>query len=333
MNVAERIPRDTDSTVCDPLSRFAEVNESPTPEQAMMRACSRLRNRVGETFPPFGLRALLRAVRARVTERTIGSAGRLEVEDNDYVVVVQTGNHWRRQRFTIAHELGHILILESLADDPTMLNELRRDENWHQLERLCNFAAAEILIPEDDLIRILHTLSPDTNIVRTLYDRYLCSLAPLFIRLVSVFDGLSVSLWREHARHGGEQRRFRVAQCYGSHRKTWMPEGMTAKHLSPDIIRVASDRGIAYDRSVLFTLSSQKRNLCGVANELALGRGNPLINSLPYFQGLAVPDETMQERTIALLLWPKGTSATDSSLFRSLVPVRRGNGEAEGACA
>ncbi len=56
------------------------------------------------------------------------------------------------QIFTLAHELAHIWINESGVSNPDFTVISSHQNN--QIERLCNRAAAEVLLPEEDFVRI-----------------------------------------------------------------------------------------------------------------------------------------------------------------------------------
>jgi hypothetical protein len=142
MQTEERSPASNNKSIEPSAFRaFADVYESHAADLAMVRACAELRKHVNDFGPPVGLRKLLARFDAIVTERPLETAGRLEVQGGRYMVVLKQGTPWRRQRFTLAHEIGHMLILEALGHEPMYLRELRKHENWEYLERLCNIAA------------------------------------------------------------------------------------------------------------------------------------------------------------------------------------------------
>jgi Zn-dependent peptidase ImmA (M78 family) len=83
-------------------------------------------------------------------------SGMLVVKDNQSVIVVNSTHHLNRQRFTIAHELGHYFLHRNLANvffDESLL--FFRDEKSAQgtkyQEIEANVFAAELLMPEQTL--------------------------------------------------------------------------------------------------------------------------------------------------------------------------------------
>jgi len=269
----------------------------------MILACRRLLAASGQSTPPIRLQELLPHINARKVERDIATPGLLEVHGNTYVVVVRKGIHWRRQRFTIAHELGHILLLNALVQTPSLLVALRAPEHWAQTERLCNLAAAELLIPQVDLLRVLQTIQFSSRRLLQFYDRYMTSFTPLFIRLSEVLPGSSVTLWRKHARHPHEPEALRVVSCIRHKDGAWLPSGLTAKHLNPPLVEFALERGEATDAAVEFELGGRCTRHDGVAIRFPLRR-SALSLPLPMLGDSRVPDEDKRGFDVFLLLKP-----------------------------
>lgn len=286
-----------------PLSAFAQFHNADTPEQAMVLACRRLLATSGQSTPPIRLQELLPLCHARKVERDIATPGLLEIHGHTYVVVVRKGINWRRQRFTIAHELGHILLLNALVQTPSLLAALRAPEHWAQAERLCNLAAAELLIPQEDLLRELQKFQLSSRGLLQLYDRYMTSLTPLFIRLSEVLPGSSVSLWRKHARHPHEPEALRVVRCIRHKDGPWLPAGLTAKHLNPPLVEFALERGEATNVEVEFKLGGRCTRLDGVAIRFPLKR-SALSLPLPILGNARVADEDRRGFDVFLLLKP-----------------------------
>lgn len=81
--------------------------------------------------------ARLSGVDEVTTASTLEESGRVEYVGNKLRILVRAGDSPLRQRFTIAHELGHVL----LGFDPA--GRRRSDEE----ERRCNRFAAALLMP------------------------------------------------------------------------------------------------------------------------------------------------------------------------------------------
>jgi len=124
------------------------MNKIVTPED--------LRVRAKELTPPFDLLKIATAAGVKVYAADFDSddgenvSGSVVIENGIPVIYVNRTHPKVRQRFTIAHELGHI-VRGHLADgdDELIENEMRfRSEAWNSEEREANAFAAELLMPE-----------------------------------------------------------------------------------------------------------------------------------------------------------------------------------------
>src|SRR6476469_995567 len=129
-----------------------ERYDARTPEAAMVRACSELRVRAAEVHPPFSLHMLAASLGARVEVRPGGPEGRVVVRDGRFVVQMREGASWRRQRFTLAHEVAHLLLFSADAEAGRLRAVPSSSEHdFRAVERLCSVGAAELLMPRNDL--------------------------------------------------------------------------------------------------------------------------------------------------------------------------------------
>lgn len=94
--------------------------------------------------------ALAEGLGARLAYTDLGE--RDGAYDPEHGVILVNGAHSReRQRFTLAHEVSHALLLgdEDLLSD--LHDTFEGDALEHAIETLCNVGAATILIPDEDL--------------------------------------------------------------------------------------------------------------------------------------------------------------------------------------
>lgn len=75
---------------------------------------------------------------SEITTRDIGGSGELHKIGDQFTIVTAEDLSPARQRFTIAHELGHVLIEGTGAHAPRAGREL---------ERVCDLIATELLMP------------------------------------------------------------------------------------------------------------------------------------------------------------------------------------------
>lgn len=82
-------------------------------------------------------------------------------KDNDIIIYTNTGVRLSREWFTLAHEIGHVLLhltkKASFIDDPSTLSMANKDE-W---EQEANYFAACLLMPGDEVDRFLDLEVPD----------------------------------------------------------------------------------------------------------------------------------------------------------------------------
>ena len=78
-------------------------------------------------------------------------------KDYPYIIGVNKSKHYHHQRFTIAHELSHVILRhierkKSLMDSSNIYNLSFIDKG---IEREANIGASELLVPTDKLKKIL----------------------------------------------------------------------------------------------------------------------------------------------------------------------------------
>ena len=153
---------------------------------------------VGVTEPPVPVAVIARSLGATVRYAPFKGelAGMLIRNDTErgIVIGVNSLHHSNRQRFTIAHECGHLRLhkgRQSYVDRSFRIN--RRDKVSSQAtdveEIEANRFAAELLMPYDLITEDLTTYQPDIedeDELRVLADRYGVSLQALTLRIQSV---------------------------------------------------------------------------------------------------------------------------------------------------
>ncbi len=138
---------------------------------------------------------------SEIVEARLVEDGRLERARNRTRILVRRGVNSGRRRFTIAHELAHLL----LADDAGDLIAHRARLAIAREERFCDQFAAALLIPSHWL-RLRYCQRPRRlAVVRDLTDRAKSSMASSVVRLDEVLSwGLSLLRWRN------DQERWRL---------------------------------------------------------------------------------------------------------------------------
>ena len=100
------------------------------------------------------VRNILTRPMSRIQERHPGIDAMLVPLSEGYSVVIDEQASWSRRNFSLAHELAHIMVLEtqSFAEGLPKAQRFRSSapatETWKAEERLCDAIAAELLMPE-----------------------------------------------------------------------------------------------------------------------------------------------------------------------------------------
>lgn len=151
--------------------------------------------------PPVPVERIARSLGAQVRYAPFeGELAGMLIRDADgrgVVIGVNSLHHPNRQRFTIAHECGHLRLHQGQRAyvDRSPLRINRRDEVSSQAtdaeEIEANRFAAELLMPYDMIIQDLVESSldiEDEGALRDFGDRYRVSMQALTLRLRSVFE-------------------------------------------------------------------------------------------------------------------------------------------------
>lgn len=233
--------------------------------------------------------------------------GTLSLEPGGWRISIRDGTPYRRARFTVAHEIGHIILYEQLADEPEALRALQDAEHWHAVERTCNLLAAEMLMPREDFQSSALTCSLHPVGLRTLYDHYLVSWEPLLLRITEVFGGSLVPFAR-FRRHAGERLALRVKRSPAG-RGVWMPAGLTSRYLHPDVVEQAYVHGAAGAEAVYIDLRGHAAPR-PAAMAISLSAARDAHRRRPAsLEGFRAPEEPRTPFDVALLLNSAPTAA------------------------
>jgi len=125
-------------------------------------------------------------------------SGMVYVKDGTPIIGVNALHHPNRQRFTLAHEVGHLVlhrpeITKQIHVDkgfPMLMRDAASAAGVDEMEIEANFFAAELLMPEDFLARSLQGQSfdiDDEGAVSALAKEYKVSVAAMRFRLGNLF--------------------------------------------------------------------------------------------------------------------------------------------------
>jgi hypothetical protein len=170
-------------------------------------------------------------------------------------VMVRRRDPPRRKRYTVAHELAHLLLAHASEDAGLRLG-------WYEEERLCERFASNALIPGDELVDHLqtHPPAPALSWLKYAADRFHVSLSALTIALGEVrwSSGAAYLL----ARHVGHPKRpyekdLRIASAAAPDH-LWLPRHKRLRSLGLSQLArwaLAEEPGaVRYERDELTTL-------------------------------------------------------------------------------
>lgn len=107
-------------------------------------------------------------------------------EEDSYEIYVNAGHPDTRRRFTIAHEIAHFMLHKDYIGDGLVDDALYRSGLTNRMEREANMLAAEILMPDTLIDRIVEEkeLVPgDENYISELAEALQVSKSALSIKL------------------------------------------------------------------------------------------------------------------------------------------------------
>jgi Zn-dependent peptidase ImmA (M78 family) len=105
-------------------------------------------------------------------------------------ITVSTRSNWKRQRFTIAHELGHWILQENIlgkTSEPLFRGLSTNRREVQDEERLANLLAAEILLPKKAVLFEASRNKPGLEMVRALVNRFATSRIAALRRMADIF--------------------------------------------------------------------------------------------------------------------------------------------------
>lgn len=112
--------------------------------------------------------------------------------DDGFRVIINRSLPGTRLRFTLAHELCHTFFYEHVPELKFMPHEIDRSE-----ERLCNFGAAELLMPQSSIIRNAKCKPVGLDSLEELARQFEVSTEAMLVRLRSLrLWNAELSYWR-----------------------------------------------------------------------------------------------------------------------------------------
>lgn len=191
-------------------SEISPMSLSPlTLEDATTFMIQRARELVGELVrqrgregPPFLAEELARLQGIKVEKADLGETDALLIRHPDgYIIKVNMNKPPARQNFSCAHEIGHTILHElnrPLCVDYDEFRQANLNTVSEAKERLCNIAAAKLLMPEKSFKKYLAGFGLSVSSIEHLAHTFKVSIQTAAIRIAEVStEPCSVILWRQ----------------------------------------------------------------------------------------------------------------------------------------
>lgn len=248
-----------------PLPVFCEKYSASTPEEAMINACNTKIHESNSKDGLYDLKNLVEVCNSRVIEKDIATHGRLEIEDDGYAIYVSNKIPESRKRFTIAHELAHILIIESLFHKPKLLRSLRLPAYWNKIEKLCNIAADEITVPPKDFIEQIKNFGLTSEGIQKICSRYKISRDHFFVKFTKVFKPSAIALCKSQSKKSGKFTPA-IVSMRSSLSPVPLKEGpITMNNIMQNLIRAAVRNGQAWSNSLVGKVNGKNTTIFRLA--------------------------------------------------------------------
>ena len=173
---------------------------------------------------------------ARVAERRgvrtisvgpLGVGGMLVKSDVGYTIAIREGDSLARRNFSLAHEIGHLLIQEHNSSDrlePAAKHRFASSSSDSE-EKLCDQIAAEILMPELAFQEDAWMEGWSLVSLRTLARKYSTSIPATARRLVDLMPETSlIGIWRIQAT--GDRGLLKLAGAHSSNLRYGVPSSV-----------------------------------------------------------------------------------------------------------
>lgn len=283
-----------------PTDRLKDLFNTPDEKAAVRVMCRQILASLNLSTAPIPLKPICQKFNLKVNYNSVSKSedSFLKLAPNGFEIDISKQKNWRRNRFTIAHELSHLIIFNALN---TPINSYDRKQH-DEIEKLCDIGASELLINETELAKNLREHGLNREGLKILYDKFMVSYDALFLKLAE-FLNANILIWRNHARHENEKREFRVYKHFPKYKfaakSTWLPNGCTVKHISPSPFDNFENTTLIDNFKILM---NEKTTNCQSLTFL-FPHSRVTKNNLPIFEDLTVTDESTYDDCFVMFIF------------------------------
>lgn len=249
----------------NPFLEFCNIYDANSPEKAMINACNALINKSRTRTFPIIFDNILKECDARIEEKDLPNPGRLEIEDTGYVIYVDKKMLPTRKRFTIAHEIGHIILIDALFQKPDLIRKLRHTSNWFIVEKLCDKAASEILMPEQSFIHQIKKNGLTPEGIDVICNYFGVSRESFFIKFINIFNPSAVVLCKSQST-GTAKILPEIVDYFSTIESLPIKKGpLGSNNINQNIIKVAIKNGRAWSNSLINQINGKEVKILRIA--------------------------------------------------------------------
>jgi Zn-dependent peptidase ImmA (M78 family) len=146
---------------------------TPTDRKKAIKAAKKIIDDMGITQPPVPVEKIARRLAAQVRYSPLDDelSGMIFIKEDKPIIGVNALHHPNRQRFTIAHEIGHLsLHRDHISKEvhvdkqfPVLMRDANAATGVDSIEIEANGFASELLMPEDLVMACLKDSSVDID--------------------------------------------------------------------------------------------------------------------------------------------------------------------------
>lgn len=233
-----------------------------------------------------------------IQESDIAEAGKIIPQiDGGYVVLIRKTDSSGRKRFTIAHELGHIIVPGGIGDIEIVDYEVGEFDKHKTIEFLCDVAAVSLLMPKKVFNEFVKGKSFSMQTVMDISEKFDVSLEAAALQMVKRdISKRAVVVWELTHKPKEEillvtptfpgfedcvpEKQLRVKYAFGLSGKEHIPKAKSLEE-SEGVVETAfkdSDRGIHKEKQSMSFGSTLSINCTCEAMSTISGRVLSLIN-------------------------------------------------------
>lgn len=167
-------------------------------QRAAENKAKEVRATVRDVFPvPLEQIARVAGIKIELAALSDELSGMSFIKDGVSAIILNSKHHPNRRRFTLAHELGHHFLhkshlLNNVHVDEAVLNRNKASSyGTDPLELDANAFAAELLMPEEELIQYTSVDLNDDDALQVLARRLKVSVTALTFRLTNLRNAIS----------------------------------------------------------------------------------------------------------------------------------------------